>query len=240
MADPVPRRLATTRWTLIRAARVPGSPEADAALASLCEIYWYPVYAFIRRSGSSPDDARDLTQAFFTRVIEKNYFGDAREERGRFRSFLLTAVRHFLSNERDAAHALKRGGGQLPISLQMDDGERVYAIEPVEHETPERTYERKWAHEVMAQAMKAVESRYAASDRRPVFLALRPFLTGDNPGSFGDLATTLGTTEGALRVAAHRLRQQFASALRETIAETVERSEDVDDELRHLLGAVSS
>jgi len=240
MADAAPRRFATTRWTLVRAAGTPDSPEAHEALASLCEIYWYPVYAYIRRGGAPPDDARDLTQAFFTRVIEKNYFGDARQERGRFRSFLLTAVRHFLLNERDAAQAQKRGGGRAPISLQIDTGEQVYSIEPADHETPERLYERKWALEVIAQAMRVVEERYSGSDRGALFLALRPFLTGENPGSLVELAKQLGTSDGALRVAVHRLRRQFAGALRETIAETVERADDVDDELRHLLDAVAS
>ena len=222
------------------ATREAGSPQAETALASLCEIYWFPVYAFIRRSGHSQDDARDLTQAFFTRVLEKNYFKDARQERGRFRAFLLTAVRHFLSNQRDADRAQKRGGGHTHLPLEFDDGERRYLLEPVEHDTPERVYERKWALAVIAQAMQALTGKYERSGRRQMFEAVRPFLTGDEPGSYADLAGRLETTEGALRVAVHRLRQQFATVLRETIAETVERPEDVDEELRHLLTAVAS
>src|SRR5215831_15411137 len=143
------RRFATTRWSLILAVRNRGSANASSALASLCEMYWFPVYAFIRRTGVSRDEADDLTQAFFTRVVEKGFFGDARQERGRFRTFLLAAVRHFLSNERDAARTKKRGGGRLPVPLEVDDGERRYLLEPVDEVTPEELYERRWAMTVL-------------------------------------------------------------------------------------------
>jgi RNA polymerase sigma-70 factor (ECF subfamily) len=240
MPDAAPRRFQTTRWTLVRATRNLDSTEARQAIASLCELYWYPVYAFIRRSGHSEDDARDLTQAFFTRVIEKDAFQEARPERGKFRTFLLSSVRHFLANQRDAARAQKRGGGQALLSLEFEAGERRYVIDPPGDETPERTYERKWALEVIGQTMKALEARYRQTNRQPLFQALQPFLTGDEPGSYVEIAEQMATTDGALRVAVHRLRQQFGLALRETIAETVERPEDVDDELRHLLEAVAS
>jgi len=233
------RRFATTRWSLVVAAGDSRSPDARAALATLCETYWFPVYAFIRRSGRSHDDARDLTQAFFTRVLEKNYFKDAKAERGRFRSFLLSSVRHFLSNQLDWDHAQKRGGDQVHISIDADDGERQYQHEPVEDDTPERIYERRWALAALGAAMTRLASRYEPGSRRDLFERLKPFLTGDEPESYGALAAELSVSEGSLRVAVHRLRRQFATVLREAIAETVEADGDVDEELRHLLAVVS-
>ena len=233
------RRFATTRWSLILAAADPRSTSAESALAALCEIYWFPVYAFVRRTGASIDDAKDLTQAFFTRVLEKGYFKEARQERGRFRAFLLTAVRHFLSNERDARRALKRGGGQAMLPLEFDDGERRYLLEPVEDQTPEHVYERRWALTVLDAALTRLSSRYEDAERRKVFVALRPLLTGRDLDSHERIAASLNVTEGTLRVALHRLRKQFASALRDVILETVETPEEVELELQHLLDVVS-
>jgi RNA polymerase sigma-70 factor (ECF subfamily) len=234
-----PRRFATTRWSLVVAAGDSRSPDASSALATLCETYWFPVYAFIRRSGRSHDDARDLTQAFFARVLEKNYFKDAKAERGRFRSFLLSSVRHFLSNQLDWDRAQKRGGDQLHISIDADDGDQQYQHEPVEDETPERIYERRWALAAMGAAMTRLAARYEPGSRRELFERLKPFLTGDEPESYAALGAELGVSEGSLRVAVHRLRRQFATVLREAIAETVEAAGDVDEELRHLLAVVS-
>lgn len=233
------RRFATTRWSLVVAAGDSRSPDARAALATLCETYWFPVYAFIRRSGRSHDDARDLTQAFFMRVLEKNYFKDARAERGRFRSFLLSSVRHFLANQLDWDHAQKRGGDQVHISIDANDGDRQYQCEPVEDDTPERIYERRWALAALGAAMARLSSRYEPGSRRDLFERLKPFLTGDEPESYAALGAELGVSEGSLRVAVHRLRRQFATVLREAIAETVEADGDVDEELRHLLAVVS-
>jgi RNA polymerase sigma-70 factor (ECF subfamily) len=235
-----PRQFATTHWSLIIRAGDAGSPDAALALAALCETYWYPVYAFVRRSGCSVEDAQDVTQAFFAKFLEKNYFKDAKRERGRFRSFLLTSVRHFLANERDANRAQKRGGGQMHVSLEFDDGERKYQIEPADAETPEHIYERRWALAALDAGMRRLAAKYDSDDaRRLLFQKLRPFLTGVNPESYAELSAHLGMTDGALRVATHRLRQQFASSLREVIAETVEGPDDVADELRHLMTVVS-
>jgi RNA polymerase sigma-70 factor (ECF subfamily) len=235
-----PRTFATTRWSLILDAANAGSPRQDVALATLCESYWPPVYAFIRRSGKSPDDARDLTQAFFMRVLEKGFFGDADRTRGRFRSFLFSSVRHFLANQHDWAVAHKRGGGAPVLSLEFDDGERRYSLEPADESTPETLYEREWAHAVLASAMTRVEQRYAESGRGELFARLKPYLTGDEPGSYAELAAAGGGTPGQLRVAVHRLRQDYGRALRETIAETVEKPEEVDEELRYLLEALTT
>ena len=232
-------RFATTRWSLVVAAGDRESPERGEALAVLCEAYWYPVYAFIRRTGRSTDDARDLTQAFFARVLEKNYFKDARQERGRFRAFLLTAVRHFLANEYDRATAQKRGGAQPHFPLEFDDGERRYVNEPADALTPEALYERRWALATLDAALARLRERYSGDARRRLFDHLRPFLTGDEPPSYATLAAGLEMTEGALRVAVHRLRQHFAASLRGVIGETVETADAVEDELRHLMAVVS-
>src|SRR5262245_40990286 len=232
------RRLATTRWSLIVAVKG-NSPRASEALAELCELYWVPVYAFIRRSGVSTEDARDLTQAFFTRVLEKGWFGQAEPARGRFRSFLLTAVRHFLANQFDAAQAQKRGGSYTLLPFQFDDGEHRYLLEPGDGVTPEDLYERRWALTVLEAALARVSATYADRALQPVFAALRPALTGEESESYAAKATGLGMTEGALRVAFHRLRRQFSKSLRAIVTETVEHPEDVDDELRFLLAVLS-
>ena len=232
-------RFQTTRWTLVLAVRDTTSPDAAAALSTLCETYWYPVYAFIRRSGKDGEQAKDLTQAFFTRVLEKDYFGQARQERGRFRSFLLSSVRHFLSNQRDWDQAQKRGGSHTHLSLEFDDGERTYQIEPVDPDTPEKLYERRWALAAIEGAITRVRKKYEDGGKVDLFNRLRPFLTGDEPQSYSELAASVGVTEGSLRVAVHRMRQQFAASLREIIADTVEGPDEVDDELRELMKAVA-
>ena len=233
-----PRSFATTRWSLILDAADAGSPRQDVALATLCETYWPPVYAFIRRSGKSPDDARDLTQMFFVRVLEKGFFGEADRSRGRFRSFLFSSVRHFLANQHDWAVAHKRGGGAPMLSLEFDDGERRYNLEPADEATPERAYERGWAQAVLDKAMSRVQERYESSGRGDLFARLKPYLTGDEPGSYAELAAAGGGTPGQLRVAVHRLRQDYGRALRETIGETVARPEEIDEELKHLLEVI--
>jgi RNA polymerase sigma-70 factor (ECF subfamily) len=231
-------RFQTTRWTLVLAVREGQSADAQAALSTLCETYWYPVYAFIRRTGKSGEEAKDLTQAFFTRVLEKDYFGQARQERGRFRSFLLSSVRHFLSNQRDWDQAQKRGGGQTHLALEFDDGERTYQIEPVDPTTPEKLYERRWALASIESALTRVKKKYDEGKKAELFMRLRPFLTGDEPQSYAELAASVGVSEGSLRVAVHRMRQQFAATLREIIADTVDGPDEVDEELRELMKAV--
>jgi len=232
-------RFATTRWSLVISTRNPGSPDADAALAALCQAYWYPVYAFIRRSGKSEDAARDLTQSFFTRLLEKNYLRDADQTRGRFRTFLLASVNHFLSNQYKADVALKRGGGAVHLSLETHDEESRFVYEPPDVDSPDRVYERRWAHAVLDHAMARLETYYANTGRQAWFSRLRPTITGDQPTPQGELAAELGLTETALRVAIHRLRKRYADTLREVIADTVDDPASVDDELRHLTEVVS-
>jgi RNA polymerase sigma-70 factor (ECF subfamily) len=233
------RRFVTTRWSLVLKTRKPDSPEAVSALETLCETYWFPVYSFIRRKGKSSDDARDLTQAFFTRVLEKNYFRDAEQSRGRFRTFLLASVRHFLANERDAELARKRGGGFTHVPIEFETEERRFHHEPREGDTPELLYERRWALAAIDAAMNRLAGRYQGTARRQLFEELRPMLTGDEAVSYAVLSSRLGATEGALRVAVFRLKRQFAASLREVIAETVDDPHAIDDELRDLMSIVS-
>lgn len=213
------------------------SSEAASAIAMLCEIYWVPVYAFIRRTGRSGDEARDLTQAFFTRVLEKDAFKSADRQRGRFRTFLLTSVRHFLSNQHDFDSAQKRGGGRPPLPLEFDDGERQYLLEPVDDETPERVYERRWAQAVLAQATARLSDKFAQRGRQEAFVRLQPFLTGEDP-DFAPVAAEMRVSVGALRVAVHRLRQQFRQALEDTIGETVDGPDELEEEVRYLLAVL--
>ena len=232
-----PRSFASTRWTLIVSAGDAASPARDEALAALCETYWQPVYAFIRRSGRSPDDARDLTQMFFVRVLEKGFFSEADRSRGKFRSFLFASVRHFLANQHDWAVAQKRGGGAPILSLEFDDGERRFTLEPADESTPEDSYERSWATAVLEGAMTRVRAKYEESGRGELFARLKPYLTGDEPESYAELARA-GGNPGQLRVAVHRLRKDYGRALRDVIADTVEKPEDVDEELKYLLEVV--
>ena len=239
MSPEAGRRLAQTRWSVVLAVSASDPERSRAALETLCEAYWYPVYAFVRRAGHSSEDARDLTQEFFARVLEKGYLRAARPERGRFRSFLLTSVRHFLSNERDRRNARKRNPGKPVLPLEFDDGERRYQIEPADDSTPDRIYERRWATAVLEVAMRRFDGVQARLGREATFRRLRDAVFGDGDGArYEDLAAELGMTEGALRVAVHRLRRQFGAVLREVVAETVERDEAVEEELRYLLEIV--
>ena len=233
-------RFATTRWSLVLAAGHTPDARSDAALESLCELYWYPVYAFIRRQGYRPEDCADLTQAFFTRVLEKNYFHDADPARGHFRGFLCASVRHFLSNERDRAHAQRRGGSQPPISLDVEVAEGRYRLEPRDDLTPEKLLDRRWALILLERVLTRLRTDHASAGKADLFDRLKGFLTGDNPDvRYGDVAKAVGTTEGAIKVAVHRLRRQYRDTLIQEIAETVSDPSEINAEIQHLLKAVS-
>lgn len=216
------------------------SPRSSEALASLCETYWYPVYAFIRRQGYGVDEARDLTQGFFTRVLEKNYFGDADRARGRFRAFLWTSIRHFLSNERDRDRTLKRGGGQTIVPLEVETAEGMYQLEPRDELTPEKLFDQRWALVLLDNVLTRLRDRQHGAGKGEIFDRLKGFLTGDSDGvGYREVAAALGMSEGAVKVAVHRLRRQFRDALVAEIAETVADPADVDGEIAHLMRAVS-
>ena len=225
-------RFPTTRWSLVVAARHADAQASRAALASLCAQYWEPVFAFVRRQGHSSDDAQDLTQGFFAKLIEKDYVADADQNRGRFRAFLLTSCRHYLLNEIDRARTQKRGGDQEHVPID--------AIDPVDAETPERVYERQWCRSLLATVLDDVRQRYIADGGERLFDRLSAFLTSDGEaGTHAAAAADLGMTAGAVKVAVHRLRRRYRQALWQRVAETVATENEVEDEIRVLLASVA-
>jgi RNA polymerase sigma-70 factor (ECF subfamily) len=233
-----PRAFATTHWSLVLAAGEQGSPEAAAAMAELCRTYWYPLYAYVRRKGYSRDDAQDLTQELFARFLERRSFALADRRRGRFRSFLLASLENFLAKEWRRSQRLKRGGGRRHISWDAEEAEGRYLQEAAEELSAERIYERRWALTLLEQALEALRAEYVAGGRAPIFEALRPALSGDGRADYEELSAGLGMTPGALRVAAHRLRQRYAEQVRAEVARLVQRPEDIEDEVRHLFEAL--
>lgn len=229
---------ATTRWSLVAAAQDPAAPESRQALADLCAAYWYPVYAYVRRRGHDHHRAQDLTQAFFARLLEKNDLADADRTRGRFRSFLLTACQHFLANQHDHAKAKKRGGGRSHVALDFGGADDRYAREPAHDDTPERLFDRRWALDLLDRALAELRTEYEESGRGKLFEALKGTLTGGADAAYAELARSLDMTEGAVKLAVHRLRQRYRDRLRAAIAETVEKPEDVDEEVRDLFAAL--
>ncbi|MBN1206597.1 MAG: sigma-70 family RNA polymerase sigma factor [Myxococcaceae bacterium] len=233
------RRFETTRWSLILTARQGTTPEAREALSALCEIYWYPLYAFIRRKGHAAEDASDRVQGFFARLLEKNQIAVADRQRGRFRSWLLASLQHYLANEWDRESALKRGGGQLLVPLDATAAEDQYRIEPSHELTPERLFERRWALALLERVLNLLRDECTRAGKGPLFGQLKDNLAGEgSEASYQQLAAALGSTPGAVKVAAHRLRRRYRELLREEIAQTVSGPEDIDDELRRLLEAL--
>jgi RNA polymerase sigma-70 factor (ECF subfamily) len=225
---------------MVLAAGRRASPEAHESLAQLCQTYWFPLYAYVRRKGYSPDDACDLTQTFFARLLEKNWLTSADRTKGRFRAFLLTAMKHFLADEWDRERAEKRGGGRALLPLTLDTAEARYAKEPADLETPDRIFERRWALTLLDEVLARVRSEYARDGRASLFEALHPCLVGERTAQpYAELASTLGSTEGAVKSAVHRLRARYRQALREEIASTLDDAARVDEELRHLLAVLS-
>jgi RNA polymerase sigma-70 factor (ECF subfamily) len=208
-------------------------------LSTLCEAYWYPLYAFIRRWGADPEAARDLTQAFFTSLLERRDIEQVRPERGRFRTFLLASAKHFLLNEAARGRAARRGGGVLPLPLEFDEAEGRYQVEPVDVTTPETLYERRWALTLVERVLSGLRTDWVAKGRAAEFDEMKESLLGSGPaGGWADAARRLGTTEGALKVAAHRLRRRFQARLRQEIAETVADQAEIDDEIQFLVRAL--
>ncbi len=215
------------------------SPQSKAALAALCEIYWFPLYAYVRRSGYTSHDAQDLTQEFFAQLLEKDFLQSVDHRRGKFRSFLLAALKHFLSHQRERARAKKRGGGRVTLSLDFAVAENRYKLEPEDPSTPERLYHRRWALTLLDRVVRRLGEEHAGCGKAETFASLKEFLTaGKESRPYRRVAEELGMTEGAIKVAVHRLRRRYRELLTEEIAQTVADPAEIDEELRELFAAV--
>ena len=230
-----PSDFPTTRWTLVITAADPKQKEARSALVSLCESYWYPLYAYIRRRGYPADRAQDLTQEFFVRVLDGRYLDRADPEKGRFRAFILTSVKFFLADEADRNRAQKRGGRNV-LSLEISSGEERYQRDPAHNETPERIFERRWALLMLDKVVDRLRAEFVQHGRLDDFNRLKGFLLDQAETQYGALAREMGTSEGALKVAVHRLRKRYRVLVRQEIAETVADPADVESELDRRAG----
>ena len=233
------REFRTTHWSVVLLARRDDTVRAESALAELCRAYWYPLYAYARRLGRSPEDAQDLTQEFFARLIGKRWLDRADQARGRFRSFLLAAFKHFLADEWDHDRAFKRGGGQTLLALDGLDAEERYRLEPTDIATPEAIYDRRWALTVLDQALARLEAEQRTDGQADRFEAVKDCLLGE-PGdaTLAELGARFGLTEAAMKSSVRRLRDRYRALLREEIAQTVDGPEGVDEELCSLLAAL--
>lgn len=230
----------TTRWSVVVAAGASDTPDAREALAKLCQSYWYPLYSFARRRGHSPEDAQDLTQEFLARLLEKNWIGDADRTKGRFRTFLLTAMKHFLSDEWDKARAQKRGGGLSFLPLEFHDAESRYSQEPSANDSPERIFEVRWALALLERVVHDLRAEYEREGKAELFAALHPCLVGERTAQpYAALAKSLESSESMVKSAVHRLRQRYRQLLRDEIANTLAAPDEVDEEMRYLFSILS-
>ena len=231
---------ATTHWTAVLAAGRGRSQQADVALEELCRTYWYPLYAYVRRHGHSREDAEDLTQGFFARLLEKNYLEGITSDKGKFRAFLLVALKRFLANEWDRANRQKRGGGALPLSLDWQDAETRYQITPADHSSPDKLYDRAWAVIVLERVITRLRDEHGSEGKASLYEHLKPFLmVGKNEIPYAQAAAGLNLTEGAVRVAVHRLRRRYRELLRAEIAQTLANPAQADEEMQALFSALA-
>ena len=230
----------TTQWSMVQAASDPDTATSDKALVTLCESYWYPLYTYLRKSGQQPSEASDLTQGFFARLLEKRDFATADREKGRFRAFLLTALKNYVANQRDHADTEKRGGRRTVLSFDVDDAEERYALEPIDKHTPEDAFARNWAIVTMGRAMRSLRDDYQRANRMELFERIELCLTDSQSASHRELAREVGINESAFKVALHRARKRFRECLRREIADTLNDASEVEDELRALHQALSS
>jgi RNA polymerase sigma factor (sigma-70 family) len=230
----------TTHWSVVLAAGQGKDTRAEEALARLCQTYWYPLYVYVRRQGHSPPDAQDLTQEFFSRLLAGNSLAGIRREKGKFRSFLLAAMNHFLANQWDRAHRQKRGGGQTPLSLNAEAAETRYRLEPADTMTAERIFDRRWALTLLEQVLRRLEQEYTSAGKQALFAALQFCLTGERAAlPYTEIGKGLNLTEGAVKVAVHRLRQRYRELLRLEITQTVSSPDEIDGEIRHLFAVAA-
>ncbi len=235
------RVFATTSWTVVLNAQREGAPGNQVALDQLCRNYWYPLYAYVRRRGHSHEDAQDLIQGFFAHLLDRKSLLKVSREKGKFRSFLLASLNYFLSDARDYDRAQKRGGGREFISLDTEDADRRYRLEPADLRSPEKLFERRWALAVIEQVFKGLEREYATAGKAALYRELKPFLMGDKShGTYTDTAAKLGSGEGAVKMAVFRLRQRYRELFREVIAQTLDDPSETDEEFSYLLSVISS
>jgi RNA polymerase sigma-70 factor (ECF subfamily) len=232
-------RFATTRWSIVLAAGDRGSPTRQEALSSLCQTYWYPLYAFARRTGMRAEAAQDLTQDFFAHLLEKETLRQVDPEKGRFRSFLLSCFRNYQTDQQRRARAQKRGGGKMPVPIELETAEGLYVREPSHDQTPEKAFERHWALTLLQRAVDRLEQEHTGPRKERMFATLKNYLPGGrSPVPYAEAARELEMNEVTIKVAIHRLRQRFRAVLLEEISHTVDREDQVDDEVRHLLSAL--
>ena len=237
----MPNQFATTQWSMvISAGKGTDSTSTRQALAELCRRYWFPLYAYVRRSGFSVESAQDATQDFFARLLEKNLLASAAPERGRFRGFLLASLKNFLANERDRANAQKRGGGQFIAPLEFDRGESRLSLEPVDEASPDKLFERAWVTTLLDRVLQRLKGEYTTSDRETLFELLQSSLYGPREGlSYAEAAAQLQMTEDAARQAALRLRKRYREILREEVSTTMTNPAEIDDEIRNMFLTLS-
>lgn len=232
---------ATTRWTVVMEAGRKSSPHSQRALAELCESYWHPLYCFVRRRVASQEDAEDLVQGYFERFVAGNFLDGVSADRGRFRAFLLASLKHFLSNEQDKARRQKRGGGQPLLSLNWQDAEARYQLDPPDPSaSPEAVFDRQWALALLERVVRRLHAECDAEGKSDLFQKTRgALMVNEDSVPYAQAAAELGIEEGALRVAVHRLRKRYRALLRDEIAQTLVDPAQVADELRSLLAAVT-
>ena len=229
---------ATTHWTVVLNAGRREEPQAARALEELCRIYWYPLYAYLRRQGNSKEDAEDLTQGFFAKFLQRNYLDHVSAQKGRFRAFLLASLKHYQANEWDRANRLKRGGGVLPLSLDWHDADSRYQIEPAHHLSPDKLYDRAWAMLLLERVISRLQEESVMDDKAKLFERLKPFLMlGKGAIPYAEAAVELGMSDAAVRVAVHRLRRRYRELLRAEIAQTLSQPEQVEEEMKALFEA---
>jgi len=233
-------RFATTHWSVVLAAGSASSPDCQRALSTLCQTYWYPLYAYLRRRGHDSHQAEDYTQAFFAQMLEKGYLSRVEPKPGKFRSFLLTTLRHFLADQRDRARAVKRGGGKESLRLDFQTAEGRYTLEPANDLSPEKVFERSWALTLLEKTMDRLEAELAGMNKAELFDSLKVYLCGHAASvPYRDVAAELNMTEGAVKVTVYRLRRRYREMLRDEIAQTVSTAEQIEEEIRDLFAALA-
>ena len=235
-----PRQFTTTRWSVILTAGGEDMEQAERALAELCRAYWYPLYAYARRQGADEHDAQDLTQSFFESIIRRNDLTKVHPKKGRFRSWLLNCMKHFMLNEWKKARRLKRGGQYNIVSLDADEAEERYRREPADTLSADRIFERRWALTVIENALDRLESEYESAGKGDLFQLLKNTITGDDEKvRYAEIAEQVGLSEGGVKTAVHRLRKRQRELIRAAVMETVSTASEADEELRHLMGVLS-